>query len=227
MDSETRGQYLNLAGPDFWISSPVTYHVTLNFSTMDNRSIFRVRNFGYEWTDQMAVLIFWIYSLISTILCKKYWISDYGHDHVTYVSSVQKNRKNSPVSQHRTTLSGYIFASKACIDKRKKTRLAAISPLQVHAICWSFPSRNINYFPYRVAQKFLMKSNMSVFDHFLNSLCVQVFHSSLLAELQHGTPAVGVTRTLPRPLLTLVQQTAPPIFVWAAIRWGFAPLSSF
>jgi len=29
--------------------------------------------------------------------------------------------KNSPSVQHRTTLSGYIFATKACIDIRKKT----------------------------------------------------------------------------------------------------------
>ena len=29
-------------------------------------------------------------------------------------------RKNSPSAHHRTTLSGYIFATKACIDNRKK-----------------------------------------------------------------------------------------------------------
>jgi len=28
-------------------------------------------------------------------------------------------RKNSPSVYHRTTLSGYIFATKACIDNRK------------------------------------------------------------------------------------------------------------
>ena len=31
-----------------------------------------------------------------------------------------KNRQKSPSAQHRTTLSGYIFATKACIDNRKK-----------------------------------------------------------------------------------------------------------
>ena len=30
-------------------------------------------------------------------------------------------RKKSPSRQHRTTLSGYIFATKACIDNRKET----------------------------------------------------------------------------------------------------------
>jgi len=33
----------------------------------------------------------------------------------------QKIAKNSPSGHHRTTLSGYIFASKACIDNWKKT----------------------------------------------------------------------------------------------------------
>jgi len=32
-----------------------------------------------------------------------------------------KNAKNSPSAYHRTTLSGYIFAVKACIDNQKKT----------------------------------------------------------------------------------------------------------
>ena len=34
----------------------------------------------------------------------------------------QKLRKKSPSSHHRTTLSGYIFATKACIDNRKRKR---------------------------------------------------------------------------------------------------------
>jgi len=32
----------------------------------------------------------------------------------------RKNDKKSPSAHHRTTLSGYIFATKACIDNRKK-----------------------------------------------------------------------------------------------------------
>jgi len=32
-----------------------------------------------------------------------------------------KNRQKSPSGHYRTTLSGYIFATKACIDNRKKT----------------------------------------------------------------------------------------------------------
>jgi len=30
----------------------------------------------------------------------------------------EKSQKNSPTRHHRTTLSGYIFATKACIDNR-------------------------------------------------------------------------------------------------------------
>jgi len=34
----------------------------------------------------------------------------------------QKSRQKSPSGHHHTTSSGYIFATKACIDNRKKTR---------------------------------------------------------------------------------------------------------
>jgi len=37
-------------------------------------------------------------------------------------------RKKSPFWHHRTTLSGCIFATKACIDNRKKTCYTTISP---------------------------------------------------------------------------------------------------
>jgi len=39
---------------------------------------------------------------------------------------MQKIAKTSPSAHHRTTLSGYIFASKARIDNRKKTFWAAM-----------------------------------------------------------------------------------------------------
>jgi len=34
---------------------------------------------------------------------------------------MQNIAKNSPSAHHRTTLSGYVFATKARIDNRKKT----------------------------------------------------------------------------------------------------------
>ena len=39
------------------------------------------------------------------------------------VSTGRKNLKKSPSGHHRTTLSGYIFTTKACIDNRKKNLL--------------------------------------------------------------------------------------------------------
>jgi len=44
---------------------------------------------------------------------------------------VGAGRKKSPFWHQRTTLSGYIFGTKACIDNRKKTCETAIPPPQV------------------------------------------------------------------------------------------------
>ena len=43
--------------------------------------------------------------------------------------------KKSPSGHHRTTLSGWIFATKACIDNPKKAFQKAISPPDVPTIC--------------------------------------------------------------------------------------------
>ena len=55
-------------------------------------------------------------------------------------------RKKSPSRHHRTTMSGYIFATKACIDNRKKLLNINVSPTCPHnmvnfgplaaEICW-------------------------------------------------------------------------------------------
>jgi len=63
-----------------------------------------------------------------------------------------------------------------------------------------------------------------------NSLCVQVLRSAILAALQHGTRAVGVSQTLQRGTrngITELSQRAPAIFGWAAITLGIGPHSSF
>ena len=44
-----------------------------------------------------------------------------GHRAARCKCRTQKSRKKSPSGHHPTTLSGYIFATKACIDNRKKT----------------------------------------------------------------------------------------------------------
>jgi len=43
-------------------------------------------------------------------------------------------RKNSPSAHHRTTLSGYIVASNACIDNRKNLLNSNISSTSPHNI---------------------------------------------------------------------------------------------
>jgi len=48
---------------------------------------------------------------------------------------MQKIAKNSPSAHHRTALSGYIFATKACIDNRKKNLLnSSVSPTCSHTM---------------------------------------------------------------------------------------------
>jgi len=47
-----------------------------------------------------------------------------------------ENRQNSPSWHHRTNLSGYIFATKAHIDNRKKLLNSNISP-HVLTIWWT------------------------------------------------------------------------------------------
>jgi len=50
---------------------------------------------------------------------------------------MQQLAKKSPSAQHHTTLLGYIFATKARIDNRKKRVKAPISPPHVLIIWWT------------------------------------------------------------------------------------------
>jgi len=62
-----------------------------------------------------------------------------------------------------------------------------------------------------------------------NSVCVQVLRSPILAALLRGTPAAGLSQTLPcgtRNGITELSHTAPPIFGRAAITLGIGPHSS-
>jgi len=62
-----------------------------------------------------------------------------------------------------------------------------------------------------------------------NSHYVQLLRSPIYAALLHGTPAAGVSQTLPRGTrngITELSQTAPPIFGWAATTLGIGPHSS-
>jgi len=93
---------------------------------------------------------------------------------------MQKMAENSPSGHHRTTLSGYIFATKACIDSRKKHvkqqylfhiffyNMANFGPLtaEIGSGVWDTPA---NFNGFRV-----------------------------LAALLHGTLVVGVSQTFRR-----------------------------
>ena len=83
---------------------------------------------------------------------------------------MQKCRKKLPSGHHRTTLSGYIFATKALIDNRKKKlvrprNMVNFSPLaaEIISLVWSTPG-NFNCF-------------------------------RVLSALLHGTLVVGVSQT--------------------------------
>jgi len=62
-----------------------------------------------------------------------------------------------------------------------------------------------------------------------NSLYAQVLRSLILLALLHGTPAAGVSQTLPpgtRNGIMELSQRAPAIFGWLAITLGIGPYSS-
>jgi len=72
---------------------------------------------------------------------------------------MQKSRQKSPSGQHRTTSTGYIFATKARIDNRKKNLLSSntsstspynmvnFGPLaaEILSLVWGTPA-NFNWF---------------------------------------------------------------------------------
>jgi len=91
---------------------------------------------------------------------------------------MQKIAKKSPSAHHRTTLSGYIFATKACINNREKNLLSSnissrcphnmvnfgILAAEIYPVVWGTPA-NFNGF-------------------------------HVLAALLHGSPVVSDSQTL-------------------------------
>ena len=89
----------------------------------------------------------------------------------------QKIARNSPSGHHRTTLSGYIFATKACIDNRKELVKQ-------------------QYLPHMSLQYGELRST-SGWDRFVSLGHPSKFQRlSRLAALLHGTPEVGISQTL-------------------------------
>jgi len=86
--------------------------------------------------------------------------------------------KKSPSGHHHTTLSGYIFTTKACIDNWKKMCSAAVSPPHV-------PRNMVNFVPLVAEIVSLVWGTPANFNGF-----------RILAALLHGTPVLGVSQTL-------------------------------
>jgi len=83
--------------------------------------------------------------------------------------------KKSPSGHHRTTLSGYIFATKACINNRKKNLLNSdISPTRPHNM--------VNSGPLMAEIRSGVSGTPANFNGF-----------RVLAALLHGTLVVGVS----------------------------------
>jgi len=114
-------------------------------------------------------------------------------------------RKNLPSGHHRTTLSGYIFATKAHINNRKKNLLNS----NISSTC---PHSMVNVGPITADIGLPVWGTPANFNGF----------RVLAALLQvHGTLVVGVSK------LYGVEQRAPPIFDRAPITLGIGPHSSF
>ena len=89
----------------------------------------------------------------------------------------QKSRQKSPSGHHRTTLSGYIFATKACIDNRKKNLLSS----NIFSTCLH---NMVNFGPLAAENVSLVWGTPGNFNRF-----------RVLAALLHGTLVVGVSQT--------------------------------
>jgi len=93
---------------------------------------------------------------------------------------MQKISKNSPSGHHRTTLSGYIFVTKARINNREKNLLKS----NIYATC---PYNMVNFGPLAAEIGWRVWGTPANFNAF-----------RVLAALLHGTLVVGVSQTLRR-----------------------------
>jgi len=113
----------------------------------------------------------------------------------------QKIAKNSPSGHHRTTLSGYIFATVAHIDNQEKKLLNSNVP--------ACPHNMANFSPLAAEIGWRVWSTPAHFNGF-----------RVLAALLQGTLVVGISQTL-------WHWRVPSIFGRAAITLGIGPHSSW
>ena len=109
----------------------------------------------------------------------------------------QKIAKKSPFWHHRTTLSGYIFATKACIDNRKKSlsngNMSSICPQNIlnfsrltAEIRWRVWGTPANFNGFRVLVSLLQRRRSTEVDQSLHCVrpypglvyCIYIFGSS-------------------------------------------------
>ena len=113
----------------------------------------------------------------------------------------QKSRQKSPSGRHPTTLSGYIFATKACIDNRKKNLLSSNSS----STC---PHNMVNFGPLAAEILSLVWVTPGNFNGF-----------RVLAALLHGT--LGVSQT------AAFNRGRHQYSAGRPSRWALAHISSF
>jgi len=93
---------------------------------------------------------------------------------------MQKIAKKLPAGHHRTTLSGYIFTIKACMDNQKKNLLNS----NISSRC---PHNMVNFNPLAAEISLVVWGIPSNFNGFRD-----------LAVLLHGTLVVGISQILQR-----------------------------
>ena len=114
----------------------------------------------------------------------------------------QKRRQKLPSGHHRTTLSGYIFATTACIDNRKKNLLSSnISPTCSYNM--------VNFGPLAAEILSLVWGTPGNFSGF-----------RVLAASLHGTLVMRVSQTAALNRGCHLYSTGRPS------RWAFAHISS-
>ena len=115
----------------------------------------------------------------------------------------QKSRQKSPSGHHRTTLSGYMFATEARIDSRKKNLLSSnISSTCLHNI--------VNFGPLAADIVSLVWGTPGNFNGF-----------RVLAVLLHGSLVVGVSQTAALNRGRHLHSAGRPS------RWALAHISSW
>jgi len=114
-----------------------------------------------------------------------------------------KSRQKSPSGHHPTTLSGYNFATKACIDNREKNLLSS----NISTTC---PHNMVNFGPLAAEIISLVWGTPGNFNGF-----------PVLAALLHGTLVVGVSQTAALNRGRHLCSAGRPS------RWALAHISSF